>query len=107
MSKEEIKNRFKETKLGKKIFKKFKKTLIMFIIAHVIMLISFILFVPKISRVLSGKIDNVTLIFGIILLIFAIMSFIFSIILVYYDGKIVGCIELFDLMLKAKTKKKD
>lgn len=107
MSKEEIKNRFKETKLGKKIFKKFKKTLIMFIIMHILMLISFILFVPKISRVLSGKFDSITLIFGILLLISAIMSFIFSIILVYYDGKIVGCIELFDLMLKAKKKKNE
>lgn len=106
MSKDEIKNRFKQTKLGKKIFKKLKITLIIFIIVHVLMLISLILFVPKISSIISGK-GGIGIIFGIILLISAILSFIFSIILVYYDGKIVGCVELFDLMLKAQTKKKD
>ena len=106
MSKEEIKTRFKETKLGKKIFKRFKIILIMFIIVHVLMLTSFIFFIPKIGGIISGKCTLMTLIFGIILLISAILSFIFSIMLVHYDGKIVGCIELFDLMLKAKTKKK-
>ena len=107
MNKDEIKKRFKQTKMGEKIFKKFKLTLIIFIIVHIIMLISFILFVPNISGIVSGKSSFIGLIFGIILLISAIISFIFSILLVYYDGKIVGCVELFDLMLKAQTKKKD
>ena len=40
MNKDEIKNRFKQTKLGKKIFKKFKLTLIIFIIVHIIVHIS-------------------------------------------------------------------
>ena len=53
MSKEEIKTRFKETKLGKKIFKRFKIILIMFIVVHVIMLSSFIMFIPKIGSIIS------------------------------------------------------
>lgn len=105
MSKDEIKDRFKKTKLGKKIFKRFKKTLIVFIISHVLMLISLIFFVPNINSILTGK-NSFGILFGGTLLLSAIISFIFSILLVYYDGKIVGCIELFDLMLKAQTKKK-
>lgn len=105
MSKEEIKDRFKQTKLGKKIFKKFKKMLIVFIISHVLMLLSLVLFVPHISSVVTGKFNVISILCGGILLISAISSLIFGIFLVYYDGKIVGCIELFDLMLKARTKK--
>ena len=56
--------------------------------------------------ILPYQYEIFTLIFGIILLISAILSFIFSIMLVYYDGKIVGCVELFDLMLKDKSKKR-
>lgn len=107
MSKDEIKSRFKKTKLGRKIFKKFKVTLILFIIVHVLMLVSLVLFVPRISKILSGNFNTFSIIVSILLLISAIVSFVFSIMLVYYDGKIVGCIELFDLMLKAQTKKKD
>ena len=106
MSKDEIKKRFKKTKLGKKIFKKFKTTLIIFIISHILMLISLVLFVPNISQIASGKI-GIGLLFGILLLITAFLSFIFSILLIYYDGKIVGCVELFELMLKAKVKTGD
>lgn len=106
MSKEEIKDRFKKTKLGKKIFKRFKRTLILFIVAHALMLVSLILFVPNVSKLISGK-GGLVLIFGIMLLIFAIVSAIFSFMLLYYDGKIVGCVELFDLMLKVQAKKKD
>lgn len=105
MNKDEIKDRFKKTKLGKKIYKRFKKTLITFIISHIFMLISLILFVPNINSIISGKI-GIGLLFGIMLLISAFLSFIFSILLVYYDGKIIGCIELFDLMLKVQDKKK-
>ncbi len=105
MNKDEIKKRFKSTKLGKKIFKRFKIVLIMFIISHVFMLGSLVLFVPNISKILSGN-GGMGLVFGIILLIAALFSFIFSIFMVYYDGKIVGCVELFDLMLKAQSKKK-
>lgn len=105
MSKEEIKNRFKQTKLGKKIFKRFKKMLIMFIISHVLMLLSLILFVPHISSIVVGKFSFISILVGVLLLLSAIISLIFSIFLVYYDGKIVGCVELFDLMLKARTKK--
>ena len=106
MNKDEIKNRFKETKLGKKIFKRFKKTLIIFIISHILMLISLVLFVPNINNILSGR-SSLGIIFGFSLLLSAIISFIFSILLVYYDGKIVGCIELFDLMLKVQNKNKN
>lgn len=106
MSKDEIKDRFKKTKLGKKICSRFKKTLIIFIISHVLMLTSLVLFVPSISKIISGK-SNIGIIFGISLLLSAIISFIFSILLVYYDGKIVGCVELFDLMLKVQNKKKN
>lgn len=105
MSKDEIKNRFKKTKLGKKIFKRFKLVLIMFIISHVLMLLSLVLFIPKVSKILAGN-GGIGIIFGIILLITGFLSFILSILLVYYDGKIVGCIELFDLMLKAQSKKR-
>lgn len=105
MSKDEIKDRFKKTKLGKKIFKRFKITLIIFIISHALMLTSLVLFVPNISKIISGK--SIGIIFGVVLLISAIISFIFSILLVYYDGKMVGCVELFDLMLKVQNKKKN
>lgn len=105
MSKEEIKERFKQTKLGKKIFKRFKKTLILFIISHVLMLLSLVLFVPNISKLISGKLSLMPLLFGGVLLVSAICSLLFGIFLVYYDGKIVGCVELFDLMLKARAKK--
>lgn len=107
MSKDEIKNRFKQTKLGKKIYKKFRITLIMFIITHILMLTSLILFVPKISGIISGKGGLTGLIIEISLLVSSILSFVFSILLVYFDGKIVGCVELFDLMLKVQTKKKE
>ena len=36
MSKDEIKDRFKKTKLGKKIFKRFKVTIILFVIMHIL-----------------------------------------------------------------------
>ena len=105
MSKDEIKDRFKKTKLGKKIFKKFKITIILFIIFHILMLVSLVLFVPMVSKIISGNISLYTIIISGMLCLFAILSFIFSIMLIYYDGKIVGCVELFDLMLKVQKKK--
>ena len=107
MSKDEIKDRFKKTKLGKKIFKRFKVTIVLFIIFHILMLGSLVLFVPKISKIISGNISAFTILVSFMLFISAIMSFIFSIMLIYYDGKINGCVELFDLMLKVKKKKGD
>ena len=85
MSKDEIKNRFKETKLGKKINKRFKKTLIIFLVSHLLMLISLILLVPNINNIISGK--SIGIIFGISLLLSSIISFVFSTLLVYYDQK--------------------
>lgn len=105
MSKDDIKNRFKKTKLGKKIFKRYFMSLVIFIIVHVLMLISLVIFVPQIGNIISGKIGLISIIFGLLLVITAILSFIFGIVTVYYDGKIVGCVELFDLMLKAQSKK--
>ena len=106
MSKEEIKDRFKQTKLGKKIFKRFKLTLIFFIVVHILMLISLVLFVPNVSGIISGA-GGLGIVYGIVLMICAILSFVFSMLLIFYDGKIVGCIELFDLMLRAKAKVKE
>ena len=105
MSREEIKNRFKETKLGKKIFKKYKIDLIIFIITHIFMLFSFILFVPQFKSIISGNIGLFIIIISILLIISACLTFIFGIKLLYVDGKIVGCIELFDLMLKVQHNK--
>lgn len=107
MNKDEIKNRFKQTKLGRKIFKRYYKSLIIFVITHVLMLISLILFVTQIGNIAFGKISIVGLIFGILLFISAISSFIYGFLLVYYDGKIVGCVELFDLFLKVQKKNKE
>lgn len=105
MSKEEIKKRFRETKLGKKIFKKYKINLIIFIVTHALMLLSFIVFIPELKSIISGKLEIFSIILGILLIIFACFTFIFGIMLLYVDGKIVGCVELFDLMLKAQQKK--
>ena len=104
MSKEEIKNRFKQTKLGEKVFKKYRLSLIIFIVTHIIMLISFILFATKISSILSGSLNIIIILIGCSLVISAILTFIAGFLTIYYDGKIVGCIELFELMLKAKVK---
>ena len=105
MSREEIKKKFKETKLGKKIFKKYKINLIVFIITHVLMLLCFILYVPQLKSVISGRLGIFSIMLGILLVIFSGLTFIFGILLLYVDGKIVGCVELFDLMLKAQSKK--
>ena len=107
MSKDEIKDRFKKTKLGKKIFKRFKVTIILFVIMHILMLVSLVLFVPNVKNIISGNISLFTILISLALFISALMSFIFSIMLIYYDGKINGCVELFDLMLKVKKKKGD
>ena len=105
MSREEIKKRFRETKLGKKIFKKYKINLIIFVITHFLMLLSFILFIPQLKSIISGRLGVFSIILGILLIIFACLTFVFGILLLYVDGKIVGCVELFDLMLKAQSKK--
>ena len=107
MSKEEIKNRFKKTKLGKKIFKRYFMSLIIFLITHVMMLISLVMFAGFIGNIVSGIIKIKELFFGMLLCLSAFCSFIFGILTVYYDGKIVGCVELFELMLKAKVKTGD
>ena len=105
MNREEIKDRFKKTKLGKKIFKKYRVNLIIFIVTHVLMLLSFIMFIPQLKSIISGNLGIFSIILGIMLIIFACLTFIFGILLLYIDGKIVGCIELFDLMLKVQHKK--
>lgn len=104
MDREVIKNRFKKTKLGKKIFKKYRKTLIIFILTHIIMLACFVLFVSSLSSILSGNIQMIHIIIALGLILSAVITFITGFMTIYYDGKIVGCIELFDLMLKAKVK---
>lgn len=104
MSKEEIKDRFKKTKLGKKVFKRYKLSLSVFVITHIIMLISFIIFVFSVSNIISGSISFREILIGSILVLSAILTFITGFLTIFYDGKIVGCIELFELMLKAKEK---
>ena len=73
-------------------------------IPRIIMLISFILFATKISSILSGSLNIIIILIGCSLVISAILTFIAGFLTIYYDGKIVGCIELFELMLKAKVK---
>lgn len=104
MKKEDIKNRFKKTKLGKKIFKKYRKSLVIFILTHIIMLTCFVLFVTSLSSIITGNIQMIHLIISFGLILSALLTFITGFMTIYYDGKIVGCIELFELMLKAKVK---
>lgn len=104
MNKDDIIKKFKKTKLGKKIYKRYFLSLIMFIITHVIMLITLIIFAQFIEDIVSGIFAFRELIFGILLFLSALFSFVSALFCIYYQGKIDGCIELFRLILKAKLK---
>lgn len=104
MNKDDIIKRFKKTKLGKKIYKRYFISLLMFIITHIIMLVTLVIFSQFINDIVSGVFKLKELIFGVLLFLSALFSFVASLFCIYYQGKIDGCIELFRLMLKAKMK---